>query len=382
MSNRGRRLLRSAAVGVLAVAAVVAVWAAIWRVGEFRGGGRNWAVAQTRSNVRSNATATPFAPQRRYKICAWSRGSNASLQHAIAADAIDEIDLDWYHSRPDGSLRAQGQDMTLVGRAHAAGIEVYATITNRQSHATPFDGGIAAAILSSPSARASQIRNLVRLCTRKGFDGIDVDWEELGAADRARFVSFLKDLAKQLHRHRKWLSIAVYPKAVEPGFTDAQKAEDYRAIGSAVDEMKVMTYAHSGGWTAPGAQMPLYWARQVMDFARKQVATGKLYMGLPFFGFDWQGSSARYVPWKDVAAARAKYGGRLGRDAQSGEAVLRYTDAAGVAHVACYQDRVAVRTKLTWMKRKEAPIAGVAIWVMGGEDAGFWKILAAQLPRE
>ena len=32
------------------------------------------------------------------------------------------------------------------------------------------------------------------------------------------------------------------------------------------------------------------------------------------------------------------------------------------------------------MKAKEPKIAGVAIWVMGGEDPGFWKVIAAELP--
>lgn len=384
MHDSGRPMLRIAAVALLVLAAIVAVCTEVWRSGALPAAGTDVAVVAVApgSAARTSVAATSFGPERRYKVCAWSRGSSASLERAIAADAIDELDLDWYHSHADGSLSAQGQDLSLVGHAHAAGLQIYATITNRKSHTSPFDGGIAAAILDHPSARAAQIDGLVKLCTVKGFDGIDIDWEELPAADRARFSAFMRDLAARLHKHRKWLSMAVYPKAAEPGFTDAQKAEDYRAIGRAVDEVKVMTYAFSGPWSDPGPQMPLYWARQILDFARGRIAAGKVYMGLPFFGFDWQGSSARYVLWKDVAAARSKYGGSMGRDAKSGEAVLRYADASGARHVVYYQDREAVRTKLSWMKRKEASVAGIAIWVMGGEDAGFWKVIAAQFPRD
>jgi spore germination protein len=126
--------------------------------------------------------------------------------------------------------------------------------------------------------------------------------------------------------------------------------------------------------------MPLSWARQVLDFARSRVAASKVYMGLPFFGFDWQGSSAEYVLWKDVAAAKRKYGGDGGRDAASGEAILRYSGQGGAAHTVYYQDRAAVRTKLRWMQKREPKIAGVAIWVMGGEDSGFWQVIAAELP--
>ena len=121
------------------------------------------------------------------------------------------------------------------------------------------------------------------------------------------------------------LSIAVYPKTSEPGDYDAQKAEDYKAIGAVVDEFKVMTYAYSGPWSKPGPQMPLSWAKQVLAFARSKVPAAKVYMGLPFFGFDWQGSSAKYVLWKDVAAAerQVRRQRRPGRGIRRGDPALQ-----------------------------------------------------------
>jgi len=327
----------------------------------------------------ASASASPAPAPRHFKVCAWSRGRAASLDRAIAAGAIDQVDFDWYHSLKDGGLRPQGQDLPLLRRARKADVEVLATVTNRLSHTAAFDGAIASAILATPASRSAHIAKLVTLCTSKGFDGIDMDWEEIHAADRGRFSAFMRELAGKLHAKDKTLSVAVYPKTSEPGTYDAQKAEDYRAIGAVVDEFKVMTYAFSGPWSKAGPQMPLYWARQVLDFARSKVPAGKVYMGMPFFGFDWHGSTADYVLWKDVAAARAKYGGRLSRHAGSGEAVLRYSGAGGASHTVYYQDRVAVRTKLRWMQRKESKTAGVAIWVMGGEDPGFWKVIADQL---
>ncbi len=140
----------------------------------------------------------------------------------------------------------------------------------------------------------------------KGFDGIDMDWESMKAADRGRFTGFIQQLATALHARHKLLSIAVYPKVSEPGSYDAQQAQDYAKLGAAVDEFKVMTYAFSGGWSKPGPQMPLYWAKQVLAFARSKVAARKVYMGMPFFGFDWKGST------RDVRAVE----GRACRPAQ------------------------------------------------------------------
>jgi spore germination protein len=341
------------------------------------------ALGHGREETPAQAAGTPAPVVRaaHQRVCAWSRGDSASLDRAVAAHALDEVDFDWYHSLRDGSIKPQWQNLKLVARAHVAHVSVFATITNRLSHTSPFDGGIATAILRTASSRRAHIARLVELCVSRGFDGIDMDWESMKAADRARFTGFIQQLAKALHAHHKLLSIAVYPKLSEPGSYDAQQVQDYAKLGAAVDEFKVMTYAFSGGWSKPGPQMPLYWAKQVLAFACSKVAARKVYMGMPFFGFDWKGSSATYVLWKNVRAAQAKYGGTVSRDAASGEAVLRYTDAAGAAHVVYFQDAAAVKRKTAWMSTKQAQIGGMAIWVMGGEDPAFWPEIAHQMGR-
>jgi spore germination protein len=371
-TRRGRRWWAGPLAAVLLVACLAGL---VLMVLSALGPGEREAPAQAAGMPAPAVRAT------HQRVCAWSRGDSASLDRAVAAHALDEVDFDWYHSLRDGSIKPQWQNLKLVARAHAAHVSVFATITNRLSHTSPFDGGIAAAILRTAASRRAHVAKLVSLCASKGFDGIDMDWESMKAADRGRFTGFIRQLATALHARHKLLSIAVYPKVSEPGSYDAQQAQDYPKLGAAVDEFKVMTYAFSGGWSKPGPQMPLYWAKQVLTFARSKVAARKVYMGMPFFGFDWKGSTATYVLWKNVHAAQRKYGGTIGRDAASGEAVLRYTDAAGAAHVVYFQDTIAVKRKTAWMSTKRPQIAGMAIWVMGGEDPALWPEIASQMGR-
>src|SRR5665647_1540597 len=141
-----------------------------------------------------------------------------------------------------------GSVASLVAAARESGLNIFATVTNTKDAGGTFSRGVAAAILASPELRRRFIDNLVTLVEDKGYDGIDLDWEALKAADRERFSSLVEELAAALHGKLRFLSIAVTPKTSEPGQWDNQIFADWDRIGKAVDEFKIMTYSYSGSW--------------------------------------------------------------------------------------------------------------------------------------
>ena len=217
---------------------------------------------------------------RRYRVTAWITAGAPTLQAALKPAAIDEVDADWYMSQADGTVTAgRDEDLALVKPMRKDGLQVFATVTNRATDRSSFDGKIAGAVLASPESRARQVQALVDLAVTKGYDGIDLDWEMVPVADRDAFSAFATELAAALHQQRRLLSVAVFPKTSEPGDWDTQKASDYAALGKAVDEFKVMTYSFSGPWSGPGPQAPLDWTARVLTFAQSVVPARKIYMG-------------------------------------------------------------------------------------------------------
>jgi spore germination protein YaaH len=276
-------------------------------------------------------------------------------------------------------VTADNEDLALVELMRARGVDVLATVTNYSNSKGAFDPAIARKILRSPDVQARHIEALVGLCRDHGYAGLDLDWEMVAAADRDRFSAFVEALAARLHEEGLLLSIAVFPKTFEPGRWDTQKATDYARLGAAVDEFKIMTYSYSGPWSGPGPQMPLLWADQVLDFAESVVAPEKIYMGVPFYGFDWAGGSATAVHATDVSALRRTYNDRRTREAGSREAVIHYTDEAGVNHVVFYVDRKALAAKLDMLLREHPGVAGIAIWEAKDEDPRFWSVIVQEL---
>ena len=217
-------------------------------------------------------------------------------------------------------------------------------------------------------------------CSTIGYDGVDLDFESVPAADRDLLSSFVEELAAAVHANGLVLGIAVHPKTSEPGDWSGARAEDYARLGAAVDEFQVMTYAYSGPWSDPGPIAPPRWASRVLDFAVTQVDPAKIWMGLPFYGADWWPGGGAEITWRQATRRLRVHHRRVARSA-SLEARFTYRDGRGRRHVVYFQDRAALAAKLDVLTKRHPGIAGVAIWVMGGEDPRFWPHLARRLVR-
>ena len=313
---------------------------------------------------------------RSWRVAAWTLGGSASLDAAIAAGAIDEVDFDWYLSRADGSITSSGEDLDLVARARDHDLNLFATVTNRPGSTSAFSRDVARAILATEATRATYVDSLVALVKRGGYDGIDLDWEEMTLAERGSFTKLVEEAASALHGEDRFLSVTVYPKTSEPGTTPGQLSEDYAAIGSAADEFKIMTYGRSGVWSSAGPQAQLSWLDQVLRFAEKKVEPGKICMGVAFFGFDWGGGHVSAVTGRSAAESVAASSAKAVRDAQSAEMVLRRTDTAGASHTMYYPDARTIAARLRVVRRRHPEIGGAAIWLMGQEGPGFWSAMS------
>ena len=315
---------------------------------------------------------------RQYRVTAWTLGDAASLDAATAANAVDEVDFDWYHTQADGSVTAEDEDPDLVAAARDHDLNIFATVTNSTSSGKAFSRDLAAGVLASPDRRRRFIDDLVTLVEDMGYDGIDLDWEDLKPADRSSFSALVEDLADALHAKDRFLSIAVMPKTSEPGEWDNQKYADWSRIGKAVDEFKIMTYSYSGPWGDPGPQAPLEWVDRVLAFAERKVPPAKISMGVPFYGFDWHGGSVATVSAHRGASLAETYDATVTRDPSSQEATMTFTDG-GETHTVYFQDEKAVAAKLAALRADHPDIAGISIWVMSQEASGFWPLITNKL---
>ncbi len=254
---------------------------------------------------------------------------------------------------------------------------MFVTLTDYDQATQRFDPRISAAVLSSGESRRSHARTVAAWVEQNGFDGVDVDWEAVEGRRRDAFTAFVRALADEAHKRDVLVAVDVYPKTSEPGGWDGPRSQDWRRLGDAVDQFRIMTYNYSGSWSGPGPLSPPDWIDRVLGFAETHVDPGKTMMGVGLYGRQWHGDTTRSLVWGDVQELVATEAPRRSRGA-SGELILRFK-RDGRTQTAYFPDARAVGVKLRVLRDRHPDVAGIYCWLLGQEDPAVWPLIAARL---
>lgn len=303
-----------------------------------------------------------------YEVTIWTveGGSRDFEKLKTNADLVSEFNPFWYELAPDGSIAGVVRDKNYIAELRAMGLRLVPTIANA------FDRERVHRVIESPEARTAHAQALVDLVLENDFDGIDVDYESLYAVDKEDFTLFIEELAAMLHAEGKLLSIAVHPKENESGTWEGPQAQDYARLGAAVDMFKVMTYDYSWSTSPAGPIAPLDWVQRVISYTTSVVEPQKVYMGLPFYGYDWQGSQADSKVWDQIQQLIVRHDPEVERDATNEGHFVYGTYRPRTVY---FNDSLTLETKLDAIFAEYPDLAGVAIWRLGGEDPANWDVL-------
>lgn len=304
----------------------------------------------------------------KYEVTIWTvQGGYADKSTLLAnADTVSEINPFWYTLGNDGSIQGRASEPETMAELRALGIRIVPTIANE------FDRARVHRVISTAEGRTAHAQALVDLVLEHDFDGIDVDYESLFAEDRDDFSLFIEELADLLHAEGKLLSIAVHPKPDENVTWGGPLAQDYARLGAAVDEFKVMTYDYSWSTSPAGPISPVPWAKAVMEYATSLIPPEKVYMGVHFYGLDWQGSLGQSKVWAQIQALIERNEVEVERD-ESNEGTFSYGTSR--PRTVYFADALSVETKLREVFGELPEMAGIAIWRLGGEDPAVWDVL-------
>lgn len=256
-------------------------------------------------------------------------------------------------------------------RLRAAGLPIVPTLANVVRGR--FARQPIASILHSRSLMNQHVAAIAALVQQQHYAGIDIDYENLQASDRQAFTDFVTRLAVALHAKGKILSVAVFAKTSNAGDDPRDFAQNYRAIGRAADEVRLMAYDFHWQTSGPGPIAPISWIQAVLRYAKRQIPSGKIILGIPLYGFDWVGNHGTPVTWLRVFQLATSYDAKPRYDTSSQSPWFTYTDNSGRMHEVWFENTESTKAKLGVVRG--SGIGGAYLWMYGPAETSTWSAL-------
>jgi len=162
----------------------------------------------------------------------------ATQLHPDAAGKITILHTKDYAPGSDGSIEGTRSDVQL-----SQGVDWYPSVWADSS--TQGMIPILSTILATPESRTKHVQDIVRVANEGAFPGIDIAYLDLPATERTNFTLFIAELAGELHKQNKKLSLTLpvpqkTPAQIEEG------AYDWEQLGKAADILQIAPYREQG----------------------------------------------------------------------------------------------------------------------------------------
>ena len=244
-----------------------------------------------------------------------------------------------------------------------------------------FDTSRAALVLTDSAVQDHLISEVHQTILRRGYRGLDVDFEFLPASLAAAYASFLSRLRRLLHSSGRFLWAALAPKTSARQAGLLYEGHNYAAVGAAVDAALLMTY--EWGYTAgpPMAVSPLPNVRAVLDYAVTEIPPGKILLGLSNYGYDWplpfvQGvTRAASISNQYAIQLALRYQIAIQYDETAQAPFFHYTDESGTVHEVWFEDARSLSARLALIA--EYGFLGAGIWNLMRPFSQIWLTAAS-----
>lgn len=265
-----------------------------WTQGEIPGGADVWEDTLETPAPPPSAVTTPkpaVSPKPEggnaagFKVVgyypSWKPGEVSKLQY----DVLTHVNYAFAIPTAEGGLRPLENEETarqIIASAHASGVKVLIAVGGWSYNDTPLEAAFMAAT-ETEAKRAAFADAIVALCTRLGFDGVDMDWEHprVDGGSAKQYEAFMLTLAEKLHGEGKLLTSAVLSGATADGNTYYDAAAHSDKVLAAVDWINVMAYDGGDGERHSSYEFAVncgsYWKET------RGMPSSKVVLGVPFY---------------------------------------------------------------------------------------------------
>ncbi len=241
-------------------------------------------------------------------------------------------------------------------------------------------------------ARENIIANVVELALKYGFDGINIDFENMKMKDKDEFSQFIREFSATLRRNNLVASVDVN---VPDGSETWSLCYDHKAISDACDYLMLMAYDQYGR-TKAGPVASLTWVENNINkvIEREKVDRQKLVLCVPFYSkyrkdkitmsgdeeiLKGISTSTLYMKSVKNYLANPKFKGSITWDDELGQYYVEYRNQNVLERIWA-EDENALKEKVKLVNKYN--LAGVASWRWGFETPESWQVINETLNKK
>jgi spore germination protein YaaH len=242
--------------------------------------------------------------------------------------------------------------------------------------------------LISADARERFISTMIREAKTYGFQGINLDFENVYLADKDRLTHFVNEFSYAMEENGLILSMDV---TIMGGSDNWSKCYDHPYLGKLVDYLIIMTYDEY--WAASPVSGPVAsydWVKRNMEDLTQVVDPKKLVLGLPLYSRVWRERPSTERPNQMVTRSSA-IGMQVQNDFVGSKNLSPIWDEEAKLYYAAFIDgdnlvKIWIENAETLSHKaslvNEFGLGGVAAWQRSFATNDIWEAISSALGSE
>lgn len=320
----------------------------------------------------NDAVIAPYTNiKKNYKInMAWHAiytvsGNDTFDEYVNGTGTMSIISPTWYSLNDnDGNFRSFAS-AGYVKKAHDRNMEVWAMVDNFN-----VEGISTLEVMSYTSKREHLIAGLMNEAATMGFDGFNLDFEQVPSDAVPHYVEFIRELSVECRKAGIVLSVDNYPPQ---GGSNLNLKEQ----GIVADYVIIMGYdEHWRGCEEAGSVASIGYVEQGISLVAKEVPTEKIINAIPFYTRVWKTKGGSVTSEALGMEASKRFISEYSINTEWDDATCQYygeKEMNGTLYQIWLEDEESIQTKLNIMSNYG--IAGVAEWQLGMEDKSIWAVI-------
>ena len=291
---------------------------------------------------------------------------NSSIDNNMSTiSGVNVIAPTWYSVTDESCNMSSYASADFVSKMHQRGIDVWALVSD-------FDTNVDfAQLYSSKAARTNMVNKLVGEAKSYGFDGINLDYENIKSAYAKDYLQFVRELSVACERNGIVLS------------TDNYKPEAYNRCynlkeqSKFVDYVIVMAYDEHYAGTEAGSVASLPFVKEAVEDTVQLVGKEHVIAGIPFYTRIWtttDGNTTSRAVGMQAAIDQLNSDGQVALwNDDCGQYVASYTVGSSTRQI-WFEEEKSIEAKMQVIQQENT--AGVACWKLGLEKSTVWSIIS------